>query len=173
MRRDLPGCHSTQSVARTVYSAQRSSNLLEGLGTWMTSALALATPDATVPMPACATSFTLTWLWGATCSPTAMRQDLIALLHQDAELTGGKARARQQKDCTGANGTAHSDQPARAHLVQVEDELREVLDGVDVVVRGRGDERHPRLAAPQVGDVRADLLARQLATLACGDAHTM
>ena len=27
---------------------------------WMMSAFALATPDATVPMPACATSFTLT-----------------------------------------------------------------------------------------------------------------
>lgn len=38
--------------------------------TWMTSALALATPDATVPIPAWATSFTLTWLCGATCRRT-------------------------------------------------------------------------------------------------------
>ena len=53
------------------------------------------------------------------------------------------------------------------HLVEVVDELREVLDGVDVVVRGRGDEGHSRLAAPQVGDVRADLLGRQLAALTC------
>lgn len=54
-----------------------------------------------------------------------------------------------------------------AHLVQVKDELRQVLNGVDVVVRGRGDEGHAWLAAPQIGDVGADLLAWQLATLAC------
>lgn len=36
---------------------------------WMTSALALATPDATVPMPAWATSFTLTLAVGDTCTP--------------------------------------------------------------------------------------------------------
>ena len=53
------------------------------------------------------------------------------------------------------------------HLVEVVDELRKVLDGVDVVVRGRGDEGHAGLAAPQVGDVRADLLRRELAALTC------
>ena len=34
---------------------------------WMMSAFALATPDATVPMPACATNFTLTLADGAAC----------------------------------------------------------------------------------------------------------
>ena len=51
-------------------------------------------------------------------------------------------------------------------LVQVVDELREVFDRVDVVVRRRRDERHARLGAPQVGDVRRHLLAGQLAALA-------
>ncbi len=53
------------------------------------------------------------------------------------------------------------------HLVEVVDELREVLNGVDVVVRRRGDQGHSRLAAPQVGDVGAHLLRRQLPALTC------
>ena len=52
-----------------------------------------------------------------------------------------------------------------ADLVQVKDELCQILNGVDVVVGGRGDERYARLAPPEVGDVGADLLAWQLATL--------
>ncbi len=41
--------------------------------------------------------------------------------------------------------------------VEVVDELRQVLDGVDVVVRRRADERHAGLRPPQVGDVRRHL----------------
>ena len=52
-----------------------------------------------------------------------------------------------------------------ADLVQVEDELRQVLDRVDVVVRRRRDQRHARLGAAQARDVRADLLARELPAL--------
>jgi len=52
------------------------------------------------------------------------------------------------------------DGEGRGHHVEVEDELGQVLDGVDVMVGWRGNERHPRLALPQVGDVRAHLLAR-------------
>lgn len=51
--------------------------------------------------------------------------------------------------------------------MEVVDELGEVLDGVDVVVRRRGDQGHSGLAAPQVGDVGAHLLGRQLPTLTC------
>ena len=53
------------------------------------------------------------------------------------------------------------------HLMEVVDELGEVLNGVDVMVRRRGDQGHSRLAAPQVGDVGAHLLGRQLPTLTC------
>ncbi len=58
------------------------------------------------------------------------------------------------------------------YLVKVVDELREVLDGVDVVVGRRRDEWHARLAAAQVGNVGAHLLRRQLPTLACAHMHT-
>ena len=51
------------------------------------------------------------------------------------------------------------------HLVEVIDELSKILNGVDVVVRRLGDKGHSRLAAPQIGDVRAHLLRRQLSAL--------
>jgi len=51
--------------------------------------------------------------------------------------------------------------------VQVVDELRQVLNGVDVVVGGRGNERHSRLGASQVRNVRRDFATRELATLSC------
>lgn len=41
------------------------------------------------------------------------------------------------------------------------------LDGVDVMVRGRGDERDARLGGAQARDVFIDLLPRQLPALAC------
>ena len=49
--------------------------------------------------------------------------------------------------------------------MKVVDELREVLDGVNVMVRGRRDERDTRLGSPQLGNVGADLGARQLTSL--------
>ena len=51
------------------------------------------------------------------------------------------------------------------HLVQVIDELREILNRVDVVVGGWRDKRDSRLGAPQLRDVRRDLGARQLSAL--------
>ena len=45
---------------------------------WMTSAFALATPAATVPMPACATSFTLTLALGATCAAQQTHRELLS-----------------------------------------------------------------------------------------------
>jgi hypothetical protein len=51
--------------------------------------------------------------------------------------------------------------------LEVVDELREVLDGVDVVVGGRRDEAHAGRRVARLGDVALDLAAGQLATLAC------
>ncbi len=53
------------------------------------------------------------------------------------------------------------------HLMEVEDELGQVLNGVDVVMGRRRDEGHARLAAPEVSNVGGHLLARQLAALTC------
>jgi hypothetical protein len=54
-----------------------------------------------------------------------------------------------------------------SHLVQVIDELGQVLNGVDVVVGGWGDQGHTRLGAAQLGNVGGHLGPGQLATLTC------
>ena len=59
-----------------------------------------------------------------------------------------------------------ADPGGRVDRPQVGDELGEVLDRVDVVVRRRADVRDARLAASEGGDVRRRLAARQLAALA-------
>ena len=51
-------------------------------------------------------------------------------------------------------------------LLQIEDELREILDRVDVVVRGRRDERDARLRPAQAGDLLGHLVGGDLAALA-------
>lgn len=58
-----------------------------------------------------------------------------------------------------------ADSRRRVDLVQVEDELRQVLDGVDVVVGGGRDQRHPGLRRAQGRDVLRDLRPRELAAL--------
>src|SRR5690606_6449862 len=60
----------------------------------------------------------------------------------------------------------HRDQRVRIDLAQVEDQLRQVLDRIDVVVRRRRDQADagPRIAQPR--DQRVDLAARQLPAFA-------
>ena len=55
---------------------------------------------------------------------------------------------------------------ARIGVLQVEDELREILDRVDVVVRRRRDQADARRRVPHLGDPRIDLVAGQLTALA-------
>jgi hypothetical protein len=65
-------------------------------------------------------------------------------------------RGRRAKDTRGGG-----------YHVEVEDELRQVFNGVDVVVRGWRNERDSRLALPQISNVGTHLLPRQLPTLTC------
>ena len=58
----------------------------------------------------------------------------------------------------------HVDPGARVGILQVVDQLREVFDGVDVVVRGRGNESHARGGVTNLGDPWIDLGTGQLAT---------
>src|SRR6185437_14376958 len=51
-------------------------------------------------------------------------------------------------------------------ILQVVDELCQVLDGVDIMMRRRGDEADPRGRMPGLGDPGIDLRSRQLAALA-------
>ena len=51
-------------------------------------------------------------------------------------------------------------------VLEVVDELLEVLDGVDVVVRRRADQPDARRGVPDLGDPRVDLVAGELPALA-------
>ena len=51
-------------------------------------------------------------------------------------------------------------------VLQIEDQLRQVFDGVDVVVRRRRNELHARRRIAQPRDVLIDLVARQLTAFA-------
>ena len=74
---------------------------------------------------------------------------------------------------TGGDGT-HADFRDELHahprgavgVLQVMDEFRKVLDRVDVVVRGRGDEADARGRVTHLGDGRVDLAAGELAAFA-------
>ena len=50
--------------------------------------------------------------------------------------------------------------------LQVVDQLGQVFDGIDVVVRRRRDQRHARRGVPQPGDLLGHLVAGQLAAFA-------
>ena len=58
------------------------------------------------------------------------------------------------------------DRGGRVHAFEVVDELGEILDRVDVVVRRRRDQADARSGVAQAGDGLADLVAGQLAALA-------
>ena len=60
----------------------------------------------------------------------------------------------------------HVHTSARVGVLEVVDQLLEIFDRVDVVVRRRRDEPDARGRVPRLGDPRIDLLARQLTALA-------
>src|SRR3546814_14390778 len=51
-------------------------------------------------------------------------------------------------------------------LLEVVDELRQILDRIEMVMRRRADQRHPRRRVAQPGDEFGDLEAGKLAALA-------
>ena len=60
----------------------------------------------------------------------------------------------------------HRDRRLRVGVLQVVDQLRQILDRIDVVVRRRRDEAHAGHRIAQLRDVFGHLVARQLAALA-------
>ncbi len=60
----------------------------------------------------------------------------------------------------------HADAGVAVAVLQVVDQLRQILDGVDVVVRRRRDQPDSGGRVPGLGDPRIDLGAGQLAALA-------
>ena len=60
----------------------------------------------------------------------------------------------------------HRDVGGRVDVLQIEDELRQILDRIDVVMRRRRDQADARRRVAHLGDDRVDLVAGQLAAFA-------
>ena len=60
----------------------------------------------------------------------------------------------------------HRDAACGIDVLQVVDELRQILDRIDVVMRRRRDQADARRRVAHAGDVLVDLVAGQLAALA-------
>ncbi len=84
-------------------------------------------------------------------------QDHVGLGLGHARRDGADARLADQ---------LHADLGARVDLLEVVDQLRQILDRIDVVVRRRRDQRHARRRMPQPRDQLGHLDAGQLAALA-------
>ena len=78
----------------------------------------------------------------------------------------GLGDARRDRPDAAAGDELHADPRRRVDRPQVGDELGQVLDRVDVVVRRRADVALAGLPAPQRGDVGGRLATGQLAALA-------
>jgi len=94
---------------------------------------------------------------GAGAAVVAGDEDDVGVRLGDARRHGPHAHLRDELDV---------DARRRVGVLEVVDELGEVLDGVDVVVRGRGDEADTRGRVPGPGHPRVDLRTGELATLA-------
>ncbi len=84
-------------------------------------------------------------------------EDDIGVGLGDARGDGADADFRHQFDV---------DAGLRVGVFQVVDQLGEVFDRVDVMVRGRGDEAHAGSRVADLGDPRIDLGAGQFAAFA-------
>ena len=108
-------------------------------------------------------------------------------LERDACMIDGVARGRARAAVVAGDGDlvraalrhaggdgADARQRAQLHrharigvgVLQVENQLGQVLDGIDVVMRRRGDQAHARRGAANLGDPRVHLLAGQMSALA-------
>ena len=54
----------------------------------------------------------------------------------------------------------------RIRVLEVEDQLRQILDRINVVVRRRRDQLHPRRRIPKLGNVFVDFVSGQLTAFA-------
>jgi hypothetical protein len=90
-----------------------------------------------------------------------------AIVAADRDQIGvGLGDARRHRADAGLGHELDRHQRARIDLLQIEDQLREILDRVDVVVRRRRNQSDARAREAQARDHLVDLVPRQLAALA-------
>ena len=90
-----------------------------------------------------------------------------ALEAGDRHVVGARlGDARRDRADADLGHELHRDVGLRVDVLQVEDQLRQVLDRIDVVVRRRRDQPHARRRVAHLGDGGVDLVAGQLAAFA-------
>ena len=67
--------------------------------------------------------------------------------------------ARGDRTHAGLGHQLHADARLGVRHLQVEDQLRQVFDRIDVVMRGRGDQRHAWRRVARLGDDGVDFVA--------------
>ena len=94
---------------------------------------------------------------GTSAAVGARDQDLVRATLGNARGNGAHTRLGDQ---------LHRDRGLGVGVLEVKDELGQVLDGVDVVVRRGRDKAHARCGVTHLGDPRPDLCAGQVPALA-------
>ena len=84
--------------------------------------------------------------------------------HEDDLCAGLRNTTRDGADAVLRN-ELDGDRGTAVRVLQVIDQLCQILDAVDIVVRWRGNERHTRGRETGLGNPRIDLLTRQVAAL--------
>ena len=82
------------------------------------------------------------------------------------EIGAGFRDARSDRADAGMRDQLHRDQRVGIDLAQIEDQLREIFDRIDVVMRRRRDQADARPRVTQARDEFVDLVAGQLAAFA-------
>ena len=153
-------------------------------------------PNSSAPMSAPMTTSRPVFIWPSTCTMIRSRSLFItstccvsaspsshgvpavldrgergrpgaAVVAGDQHHVGvGLGHARRHRAHADLGDELHADARLRIAVLQIVDELGQVLDRVDVVVRGRGDEPDARGRVPHLGDPRVDLVPGKLAALA-------
>src|SRR6185436_13254449 len=90
-----------------------------------------------------------------------------AVMAGNGDVVGLRLRhARGDRADADLGNELHRDRRFRVGVLEIVDELRQILDRIDVVVRRRADQLDARRRIAQLGDVLRDLATRQLAALA-------
>ncbi|AJX01694.1 hypothetical protein BM45_3124 [Burkholderia mallei] len=95
------------------------------------------------------------------------RSARAAVVARDHDVIGLRLRdARRHRADAHLRHELHRDARDRIDVLQIVDQLREILDRIDVMVRRRRDEADARHRVAQLADVFGHLVARQLAAFA-------
>src|SRR5690606_8189136 len=106
--------------------------------------------------------------WAARVGERSQRRGAgAAFVAGDRDMVGARLRdTRSHGADTDLGDQLDRDARSRVHVLQIVDELRQVLDRVDIVVRRRADEAHAGCGVARLADDLVDLVTGQLPAFA-------